>query len=103
MTCRTTLNIMDLGVRQGLSYRSLVWQAENMTTQKNEYGFPVSPAFEQSKTALERWNMQRSDERCQGVSVPSVIDFYGLAVGRPSLVRAHPGRSKCSYSTIAIH
>jgi hypothetical protein len=42
-----------------------------MTTQKNEYGFPVSPAFEQSKTALERI----TDERCQGVSVPRVIDF----------------------------
>ena len=33
-------------------------QAENMTTQKNEYGFPVSPVG--SKTA---------------VSVPRVIDF----------------------------
>jgi len=51
MTSRTTLNIIDLGVRQGLSHRSRVANVEYDNSKERVW---VSPAFEQSKTALSR-------------------------------------------------
>src|SRR6267154_6883966 len=68
-----------------------------MTTQKNEYG---------CRLPSNKVRQLYHDERCQGVSVPRVIDFmaWQLATtdrgaGHRSF-GAHPVRSKCSHSAI---
>lgn len=64
----------------------------------------VSPAFEQSKTALEC--AKTTDGRCRGVSVPRDIDFMAWQLATNDrgaghrLFGLHPVRSKRNYSAI---